>query len=1141
MKQKKNTQYKIKSPTNEDIDLAKSFWKSSLFNEVYLKNDLTLKYKKFFNTDISGIIRDFSEGFKDKCLAMQDENFTTWSETETINNWVKPIMKLLGWEDKINLTMEELSFTVSESGKNKTYRTDLLYVDNANCKKTIKEESDFEKKRLKAKNNVIMPVEAKYWDRLEQYRGGHKETNSKLVGRLKKVDDSSLSPEEQTLKYMEILEKKFGILTDGKTWKLLHSEASKNSLERSFEFDLGDLMEFYLGKTPDLIKYPIFEEAIKYFVFFFSKENLYSREGNETPVDEVLAFSEQYIAKAEENLKGRFLHAMMIACNGFDRSMVEHREEPDHELIRNISECQMFNILFIKNCEVRYVLPLDDLNYKKVSLTAIIEKLGIVNFDPSQSKEFNEMCLSRAFKGDFSYSHHGTELYERLIELAKVIHLGTKACVTVDFRIEGFRESVFSKEEWNAVRKYSLTNYEMVQILFQLGYAESQLPGRLYQQIPYNAFTPRQLGSIYESFLEFKLNIADKNYEYKKEKNNFKWIESKLSKRQFDSISSIKVTTGQLYFAPDNEERRATGSYYTPDWVVQYILEKVIGPEVIGKKSNEILNVKVCDPAMGSGHFLNGALNYITKSYLRALRDEQGDEFDMTVAKAKRIVLDRCIYGVDLNPRAVKLTKLSLWLESAHPESKLERLDDQIKFGNSLILKNKLNDAEKKIWKKAFDWSEFKTDEMIFIGNPPWGASISHEERQKISSLFDLDMENLNSFEAFMLLPNLIGARKTMFIIPRNFIRTDGYNKARKKLLETQNLLSVADFGACFKGVCQEAVTIEYSSTEYKDKGTELIPLAKFRNYAVKGRITKQEIEKDAQSRFNLLYTKDLDELVKKIELSSVPLSEYVDHYRGIEYGKTGEVTACKKCGFYNSLPKKKKKTKQCNECQTEIKLESASVYNFISKSKTHKHKAPIVVGKVIGKYSCDEFYYLEKNVKGINYKEQAFKKEDKILLMKISDSLKGFLDTNNSYATQGIYMLYLKDKYKDKISLGAILALINSQVMQFYYEYKINMGASLTTNVVFENILTLPCPSSDILIQRKYAKLNDLVDKMQFYVSTNNEAFIEKVGLEIEKIVSSIYCISDHHLIDIKKFNQDFSVKSLGEVVDEDFEDDAA
>ncbi|MBI3757367.1 MAG: Eco57I restriction-modification methylase domain-containing protein [Deltaproteobacteria bacterium] len=215
------------------------------------------------------------------------------------------------------------------------------------------------------------------------------------------------------------------------------------------------------------------------------------------------------------------------------------------------------------------------------------------------------------------------------------------------------------------------------------------------------------------------------------------------------------VKKSQVYLENDKRERKATGSYYTPDYIVQYIVEHSVGPvlqeefeamrpklreaqqrrraffqkqealrkqhlkpepeskaDFIGQELvDEIFNIKVLDPAMGSGHFLVEAVDYITDkaldflnafpwnpvvAYLARMRetilremDEQGVTIDAKrltdVNLLKRHVLKRCIYGVDLNPMAVELAKVSLWLDCFTLGAPLSFLDHHLRCGNSLI------------------------------------------------------------------------------------------------------------------------------------------------------------------------------------------------------------------------------------------------------------------------------------------------------------------------------------------------------------------------------------------------------------------------------------------------------------------------
>jgi len=315
---------------------------------------------------------------------------------------------------------------------------------------------------------------------------------------------------------------------------------------------------------------------------------------------------------------------------------------------------------------------------------------------------------------------------------------------------------------------------------------------RKYQQIPYNFFTPRQLGSIYESLLEFKLEEANTDIVFHKGR----WKEANLKSEKVKSLNlkdQYIIHKGQLFFTPDNKDRKMTGSYYTPDYIVQYIVENTLGPLVKTRTSQEILELKVCDPAMGSGHFLAGALDFLVNAYREKLSEELMDDIDENFAETSRKVLDACIFGVDINPRAVKLAKMSLWLQSAFAGRKLERLDDQLMFGDSL---------------NSFQWKkEFKLDNGFdaVIGNPPYfKPSLNYKEKLK-ENYHEVYSGGADIYYYFMCLPHTIlndngGAG---FIVSRSFIEAKHAEKTRKFISSHFKIEELLDFSDnyIFKGV----------------------------------------------------------------------------------------------------------------------------------------------------------------------------------------------------------------------------------------------------------------------------------------------------------------------------------------------------
>jgi len=167
-----------------------------------------------------------------------------------------------------------------------------------------------------------------------------------------------------------------------------------------------------------------------------------------------------------------------------------------------------------------------------------------------------------------------------------------------------------------------------------------------------------ELGSVYESLLELQPDIH-------------------TDAGTFD----LNVVAGS--------ERKTTGSYYTPPSLVKCLLDSALDPvldEAVRQADPEsaILNLKVCDPACGSGHFLVAAAHRIAKA-LASVRSGDEEPAPEAVRKALRDVIGRCVCGVDINPMSVELCKVNLWLEAMEPGKPLSFLDHHIQCGNSLL------------------------------------------------------------------------------------------------------------------------------------------------------------------------------------------------------------------------------------------------------------------------------------------------------------------------------------------------------------------------------------------------------------------------------------------------------------------------
>lgn len=203
-----------------------------------------------------------------------------------------------------------------------------------------------------------------------------------------------------------------------------------------------------------------------------------------------------------------------------------------------------------------------------------------------------------------------------------------------------------------------IANDDLLTAIRALAYVEHD---KVLRSVDYRNLGSEELGSVYESLLELH-------------------PEMHIEARQFD----LRTAAGN--------QRKTTGSYYTPDSLVQCLLDSALDPVVAdrlkGKKGEEaeaaLLSINVCDPACGSGHFLIAAAHRLARQLARVRTGESEPSPD-DHQHALRDVIGHCIYGVDINPMAVELCKVSLWIEAIEPGRPLSFLEHHIQVGNSLL------------------------------------------------------------------------------------------------------------------------------------------------------------------------------------------------------------------------------------------------------------------------------------------------------------------------------------------------------------------------------------------------------------------------------------------------------------------------
>lgn len=545
------------------------------------------------------------------------------------------------------------------------------------------------------------------------------------------------------------------IVTNGKHWRLYSSKAHSRATNY-YEIDLEEVMA---RLDP--------EESFRYFYLFFRKEAFLAPDGA-TFLDKLLKGSEEYAKKLGERLKKRvFEEIFPHFAEGFISHIRKSRgvQELSQDELNGVFHGTLtflYRLLFTLYAEARNLLPVRELRgYREISLKVLKEdiscKLGDLLFeDKDGSKEI-------------PFDSEKTSLYDRLQKLFGAIDSGDSSINVPAYNGGLFMMNVNPDDETPEAEnaRFLLANRIPDRYLAAgLDLLARDEDDKTFKQvfIDYKSLGVRQLGSIYEGLLEFHLRIAPEKMaicEGKKTEEIITYREAIKQKRKIlktgrgrNAVERV-LQKDAVYLENTKHERKATGSYYTPDYIVKYIVENTVGPvlkekfdaltpkfreaqrayreavkrkaafQKLGQKGDnpekvaftyrdlvdELFDVKVLDPAMGSGHFLVEAVDLTTdkmidflngfpwnpvisslretkETILKAM-DEKSIAIDETrltdLNLLKRHVLKRCIYGVDLNPMAVELAKVSLWLDCFTLGAPLSFLDHHLKCGNSLI------------------------------------------------------------------------------------------------------------------------------------------------------------------------------------------------------------------------------------------------------------------------------------------------------------------------------------------------------------------------------------------------------------------------------------------------------------------------
>ena len=535
------------------------------------------------------------------------------------------------------------------------------------------------------------------------------------------------TPHGQILRYLATAEIeseghiRWGILTNGSVWRLYDYRARPRA-SGFFEADLAELLK------------PGNEDDLRVFHLLFRRESFILRDGATTTfLEEALAEGRRYEEQVAQDLSGvvfervfpNLVNALAKESGG---SLAESR---DAALIF------LYRLLFVLYAEDRGLLPVNDERYDDYGLR----------------KPVRDEIASR-MAADDTYSAIATNYYDHLTTLFKLIDKGDES-----IGLPPYNGGLFAAEAAPLLETVRLADEEIAPIIYDLSHTENSQGVRRF--VNYRDMSVQQLGSIYERLLERE---------------------------------PVRDDDGKISIRPNPYARKDSGSFYTSQELVDLIVERTLKPlaeerlQVFEEKAAElksdrrskqerreeleqldpaeaVLDLKVLDPAMGSGHFLVTAVDFLSdyiaeliervpeipewldgeyasplvgrvaaiREDIRKRANESNwvlDEAQLTdQAIIRRMVLKRCIYGVDKNRLTVELAKVSLWLHSFTVGAPLSFLDHHLRCGDSLV-GLRVRDA---------------TDELhrlggMFAGSAIAGAETATDGMQRIEEMSDADV-----------------------------------------------------------------------------------------------------------------------------------------------------------------------------------------------------------------------------------------------------------------------------------------------------------------------------------------------------------------------------------------------------------------
>ncbi len=613
----------------------------------------------------------------------------------------------------------------------------------------------------------------------------------------------------------------------------------------------------------------------------------------------------------------------------------------------------------------------------------------------------------------------------------------------------------------------------------------------------------------------------------------------------------VVIENGKATIEVKPEVRKAGGVFYTPKYIVDYIVKNTVGKLIEGKKPNQIAELTFADIACGSGSFLIGVFEYLLDYHNKwynenptvAKKDgcKYNEDFGVYVLsiQQKQHILLNNIYGVDIDLQATEVTQLSLFLKMLEDETTstandmmvlfhekiLPNLTNNIKCGNSLIgkdiLTNKLDldlDQERKLnpfdFKLAFPKVFKRNGFDAILGNPPYvftrDVDIPDFVKDYYWNLYNLSKKDnsrknqsgkVNLYVLFILRGSkLINENGYLsYIIPNGILRTTTYDTCRKYFIENTAIDEIVDLkDGVFKGVTTSTVILSLRNVIYKKNKTRII---------------------DANCKIDQLIDSNKHTTINQMDFlknTSFTISLYVNNDELAIFNKIKE----------NSI---------------ELGIICKDIIAGIDAPKVLIHKDSyafnsfkLLEGKDIKKYQTNfggHFITWNKDEINRTRPEYLWKLKEKIVIQRISGGktpLVANIDFDEFRCFASINILTINNTF-NIYSYKLICAILNSNLMNYFYYKNFTNGSTLTVNISKTFLEQLPIPKLTKNNKETHDSIVILVEQMllakkqqKTVITERDKNYLEdkckNIDIQINDLVYELYGLNDDEIAIIEK-----------------------